>query len=381
MVRADSRLGRLVLALAALPPDAGTAPPDVGTARPGRRGARLMAALGTRPLPVRVRVRMRGSERRPPAPGWTGWAPGFAAACILGVMGLTVGLVQGAGVLPSPWREIGPGGAGTPRTETWQPVGTRVSPFSGPVSALAFSPDGLTLVAASDVALDAWRLSPSGQLLAQSMIGTGPVSALDFTTDGHTFVAAQASGLTAWDVEAGKRLWSVSLGQSVEAVSGGRSSVRWAAFGSGDTVQVQEGPLPPVGETASGGTIRLPHAPRAAQFTPDGDTLAVADADWTVRLWDVTDPTHPKNRGRPFTVGTEGATALAFTPDGTLLAAVGRDRRVRLWDVTDPSKPGYVGRPITESDEAVTTLAFSSHGGLLAMAGPEGAANLWRRGH
>ncbi|WP_327431876.1 WD40 repeat domain-containing protein [Streptomyces sp. NBC_01236] len=367
MVRADSRLGRLVLALAALPP-------DVGTARRGRRGARLMAALGTRPLPV------RSSERRRPAPGWTGWAPGFAAACVMGVMCLTVGLVQG--VLLSPWGETGPGGAQTQRTETWQPVGTRISPSSGPVSAVAFSRDGRTLVAASDVALDTWRLAHSGRLLRESMIGTELVSALGFNTDGHTLVAAQASGLAAWDVDTGRRLWSVSgLGQGVEAVSGGEKSVKWAAVGSGDSVQVRESPLPLANTTVSGGTIRLTHTPQAAQFTSDGDTLAVAEADWTVRLWDVTDPTHPKNRGRPFTVADGGATALAFTPDGTLLATVGRDRRVRLWDVTDPARPRDLGHPLTESDAAVTTLAFSSDGGLLAMVGTDGATRLWRRGH
>jgi len=366
MVRADSRLGRLVLALAALPP-------DVGTARQGRRGARLMAALGTRPLPV------RSSERRRPARGWTGWAPGLAAACVMGVMSLTVGLVQG--VLLSPRGEAGRGGAETQRTETWQPVGTRFSPASGPVNAVTFSRDGRTVVAASDMALDAWSLDHSGQRLRESMFGTVPVSALGFTADGHTLVTARASGLTAWDVETEKRLWSVSLGQSIEAVSGGRNSVKWAAVGSGDTVQVREGPLPPVGTTVSGGTIRLTHTPLAAQFTSDGDTLAVAEADWTVRLWDVTDPTHPKNRGRPFTVADGGATALAFTPDGTLLATVGRDRRVRLWDVTDPARPRDLGHPLTESDAAVTTLAFSSDGGLLAMVGTDGATRLWRRGH
>src|SRR5207249_733926 len=66
----------------------------------------------------------------------------------------------------------------------------------------------------------------------------------------------------------------------------------------------------------------------AVAFTPDGKTLATADAAGSVRLWDV------KSGECTTTVAAHAGAAagLAFSPDGWRLATAGEDRVVKLWD-------------------------------------------------
>src|SRR5205823_5728831 len=53
----------------------------------------------------------------------------------------------------------------------------------------------------------------------------------------------------------------------------------------------------------------------AIVFWPDGRTMASASADRTIRLWDVSDPAHPKPIGRPLRGHTHEVRRLALLPD------------------------------------------------------------------
>jgi Trypsin-like peptidase domain/WD domain, G-beta repeat len=68
-------------------------------------------------------------------------------------------------------------------------------------------------------------------------------------------------------------------------------------------------------------------------FSPDGKTLATASADTTVRLWNLTDPTHPSLLAQPLTGHTDGVVSVAFSPDGScqvkLRRVVPREAAVR----------------------------------------------------
>lgn len=112
-----------------------------------------------------------------------------------------------------------------------------------------------------------------------------------------------------------------------------------------------------------------------AAFAPGGRTLATASFDRTVRLWNITDPAHPKQLSQ-LTGHTEAVEEAAFSADGHTLATGGDDRTVRLRNISDPGHPRPSATLTGHTDE-VDSVQFSADGCSLATAGIDGTARLW----
>ncbi|MEX5633242.1 WD40 repeat domain-containing serine/threonine protein kinase [Parafrankia sp. FMc2] len=118
-------------------------------------------------------------------------------------------------------------------------------------------------------------------------------------------------------------------------------------------------------------------------FSPNQRILASGALDSTVRLWDVSDPSHAHQIGDPLRGHSCGVTALAFSSDGLTVASVSKDGTVRLWDVGDPSHARPLGAPLRGRADSLHAVGFVRFAGratdnqVFAVGGADGTVQLW----
>jgi len=192
-----------------------------------------------------------------------------------------------------------------------------------------------------------------------------PVSALAFTPDGKTLVSGNwGPGIHVWDVASGKEL---------RRFAGQHHGLHVACLPDGKTVasvNTNEKVIR-LWDMISGKELRRftghQEAIRAIACAPDGKTLASAGRAKTIRLWRVA-------TGEQIRVlkHARDISSLAWSHDGRTLA-FGAAGSVGLWDVST----GNVVREMKADMGYLSQPAWSADDRLLAVGGSHGVIQLW----
>jgi WD40 repeat protein/tRNA A-37 threonylcarbamoyl transferase component Bud32 len=252
---------------------------------------------------------------------------------------------------------------------------TDVIRIDGPVTAVAFSPDGHTLGIRGRAGLTA---AISGQRPA---VGMSPPSLRGADGETTTFFELRSGRRSPLPMGDGwPSAWSAHSGgthipDSIESLATSDDGKQSLVFGEAGTLEIVDGAAGRAVATLDGGTGRQ----IAAGFSPDGHRIATIDRRGHLTLWNTADGRVVARPGGERTV----AGSFAFSGDGTRLAATisdqDPDRRLARVLVHD-ARGGELVASITPQGRfrlSALKATFSHDGSRLATCTGDGAVDLW----
>ena len=219
----------------------------------------------------------------------------------------------------------------------------RVNLFSHqkPLQCIAYSPDGERIALAdSNGTVEVWN-AENGAPVKTFAEQSNPIHCLAFSGDGKRLLTGYSDRKAkVWDPETGRRLQTLAGPDAHSSVAqyGHATSVTAVAFSSGE-----------------------------------GGLMATGGADYAVKLWKATGPEDDKVPPLLTFVGHNGSiTALAFSRDGQRLASASEDKTVKVWSLNGTELFSF-----SIDDLAASALAFTQDGKRLMTVNANGIMRVY----
>jgi hypothetical protein len=197
-----------------------------------------------------------------------------------------------------------------------------------------------------------------------------PVTALAFSADGVQLAASGYHEITFWNPANGGLLRRLGgMPERIRALAwqpgGNRLAVAGGAPGrSGEILLVDlSSNIPPLELTVTGDEMLC------LAFSGDGQHLAAGGADKTLRVFAVTSGTEILRLDQH----SDWVQAVAFSPDGHWLASASRDRTARIYNAAT----GESGQIFRGHEGPVESLIFDPDGNKILSAGADRVVRSW----
>ena len=252
------------------------------------------------------------------------------------------------------------------------PEGAKARFGQGSIKQIAYSPNGMHLAAAGSAGIWVYDMAIYHEvaLLTGNM---GPISSVAFSPDGNTIVSGNNDGTVwVWDAKTGEHrdtftanadwVLSIAFSPNDKIIASGGGNVE----GLGPGIYLHDAHTGELLKTLKGHTYDT----LSVCFSPDGKTLASGGQAFNndIRLWNVQTGELLKTLERDMPFENADINSVVFSPNGDTIASGSSDGTVCLWN----ANTGEFIKYFVGHTDLVSSVVFSPNGNRLISAGAEG---------